>query len=240
MKDKKCIAILLSGGCGLRMMSDRPKQYIRIKDRLLVTYSLETLLGHSGVSAVQIVAEPEWRKIILADLERNGISRKKLCGFSVPGLTRQLSILNGLHDIRELAETDDVVMIHDAARPNLSVKQISSCLKELENHDGVMPALVMKDTVYLSENGSTVSELLKREKLFAGQAPELFRYGKYYEANVRLMPDELPKVNGSTEPAILSGMDIIMVSGDENNYKITTQADLERFRLSVEKHKESE
>lgn len=235
MRDKKCVAILLSGGCGLRMMADRPKQYIRIKDRLLITYSLETLLEHPGISAVQIVAEFGWREIILADLERNGISREKICGFSIPGVTRQLSILNGLQDIRKIAGMDDAVLIHDAARPNLTAKQISSCLQELGNHDGIIPVLVMKDTVYLSENGSTVSKLLERNKIFAGQAPELFRFGKYYDANVRLMPDELPKVNGSTEPAIFAGMDIIMTIGDENNYKITTHADLERFCLSVQK-----
>lgn len=229
MQDKKCIAILLSGGTGLRMAVNRPKQYIRIKDRLLITYSLETLLAHPGVDAVQIVAEFEWREIIMADLERNGTCREKVCGFSIPGLTRQLSILNGLQDIRKLADPEDTVLIHDAARPNLTEGLVSACMEALGAHDGVMPVLPMKDTVYLSEDGSAISELLKRDKIFAGQAPELFRFGRYYEANIRLMPDKLPGVCGSTEPAIAAGMDIIIIPGDENNYKVTTPADLERF-----------
>ena len=76
--------------------------------------------------------------------------------------------------------------------------------------------------------------LLEREKVFAGQAPEVFDFEKYYEANVRLFPDGLQKIRGSTEPAVLAGMDVIMIPGDEKNYKITTKGDLERFRKEKE------
>lgn len=238
MKDRKCIAILLSGGVGSRMEADRPKQYIRVKDRLILTYCLETLLAHPQIDAVQIVAEYKWREIILADAERTeGANTCKICGFSIPGQTRQLSILNGMQDILEQTQADDIVLIHDAARPNLTAGQISACIKALGSHDGVLPALPMKDTVYASDNGRTISRLLDRSRLFSGQAPELFEFGKYYEANMRLMPDCLAKVNGSTEPAFMAGMDIVMTAGDENNYKITTPADLERFRRQIEQEK---
>lgn len=70
-------------------------------------------------------------------------------------------------------------------------------------------------------------------RVYAGQAPEGFVFGKYFEANRRLMPDEILKINGSTEPAILAGMDIAMVPGAERNFKITTAADLERFEQIV-------
>ena len=59
---------------------------------------------------------------------------------------------------------------------------------------------------------------------------ELFVLGKYYEANEQLLPQKILQVNGSTEPAVLAGMDIAMIPGDEGNYKITTKADLKRFR----------
>ena len=94
--------------------------------------------------------------------------------------------------------------------------------------------LPMKDTVYLSRDGKSVSSLLNRQEIFAGQAPELFVLGKYYESNERLLPQKILKVNGSTEPAILAGMDIAMIPGDENNYKITTGTDLKRFREYIE------
>ena len=71
--------------------------------------------------------------------------------------------------------------------------------------------------------------------VYAGQAPEVFRIGRYYEANRKLLPEEIYKINGSTEPAVLDGMDIVMIPGDEGNFKITTAGDLERFQEIVER-----
>ena len=53
--------------------------------------------------------------------------------------------------------------------------------------------------------------------------------GRYYEANRALLPDKILEINGSAEPAIMAGMDIAMISGDERNFKITTVADLQKF-----------
>lgn len=223
------IALILSGGTGARMGSKIPKQYIEVNGRPIISYCIRRLSGHRGIDGIQIVADPIWRACIESCLADDDLAGK-FRGFSQPGENRQLSILHGLADIRLYARDQDFVLIHDAARPLLSEKMISRCLDAAEGRDGVIPVLPMKDTVYLSENGKTVSALLNREKIFAGQAPEGFRLHAYYEANRRLLPDEILKINGSTEPAILAGMDIAMIAGDENNFKITTKADLERFQ----------
>ncbi|MBQ8956634.1 MAG: 2-C-methyl-D-erythritol 4-phosphate cytidylyltransferase, partial [Lachnospiraceae bacterium] len=108
------------------------------------------------------------------------------------------------------------------------------CYKALSGHDGVMPVLPMKDTVYLSDDKKSVSELLDRSRVFAGQAPELFYFKPYYEANMKLMPDKILEINGASEPAVMAGMDIVMIPGDERNFKVTTDADMERFRRIME------
>ena len=130
-------------------------------------------------------------------------------------------------------EDMDLVLVQDAARPNTSMECIMSCLTIAENEDGAMPVLPMKDTIYASADGKMISGLLDRKTLFAGQAPESFRFGKYLAANEALLPDRILEINGSTEPAILAGMHICMISGDEGNYKITTSADLERFEQEI-------
>ena len=76
--------------------------------------------------------------------------------------------------------------------------------------------------------------MLNRNEIYAGQAPEVFRLRKYYEANQRLLPDKILQINGATEPAIMAGMDIAMIPGDERNFKITTKTDLENFNRIVE------
>ncbi len=126
------------------------------------------------------------------------------------------------------------MLIHDAARPLLTGRQISECLQGVVGHDGLMPVLPMKDTVYESRDGGhSVAGLLDRSAIYAGQAPEVFQIGMYYQAIQRLLPDQIRGINGSTEPAILAGMDIAMIPGDEGNFKITTQADLERFEKII-------
>ena len=73
------------------------------------------------------------------------------------------------------------VFIHDAARPNLTSEMITSYLGAMEGHDGVLPVFSMKDTVYYSEDGKQVDKLLDRSKIYAGQAPEVFDFAKYYQ-----------------------------------------------------------
>ncbi len=219
-------ALLLSGGTGTRMGVETPKQYIEVKGRPIIAYCLRTLLSHEGIDAVQIVADEMWQQTIMECMESPG----KFRGFSRPGKTRQLSVLNGLEDIRRYAGDTDYVLIHDAARPLLTAELITDCLEAATAHDGVLPVLPMKDTVYYSEDGRAVASLLERSRIFAGQAPELFALGKYYEANKRLLPEKILTINGSTEPAVMAGMDIAMIPGDEGNFKITTKADLERFK----------
>lgn len=225
-------ALILSGGVGLRLGAGIPKQYIEVSGRMIISYCIEQLSLHERIDAIQIVAEREWHEQILKEVSEYDINNK-FKGFSAPGKTRQMSVFNGLEDILKYASADDTVLIHDAARPCLSAGLITSCIEGINGHDGVLPVLPMKDTVYLSTDGSCVSELLDRSQIYAGQAPELFYLGKYYDANKKLFPDKIFTINGSTEPAILAGLDIAMIPGEEKNFKITTKEDLERFKEVV-------
>lgn len=233
------IALVLSGGTGTRLGGEIPKQYRVVGGKPIISYCLETFIKQEEIDAIQIVADLTWQDFVA---ENSNMSigdaitwKKKLKGFSLPGENRQLSIWNGLQDICNYAGESDVVLIHDAARPLLSEKLILECLNGMEGYDGVLPVLPMKDTLYLSENGEKISGLLNRSQIFAGQAPEAFRLGKYYRANKALFPEQMKQINGSTEPAIIAGMKIRMIPGDERNFKITTKDDLMRFEEIVAK-----
>lgn len=226
------IALILAGGSGSRMGMDTPKQYLEMCGRPVMEYSLSVFAENAHIDAIQIVAEAKWQNLIRGCLERTDLEQK-FRGFSAPGLSRQLSILSGLEDISRYAPPQSAVIIHDAARPRVSRELIEESLAALSVHDGVLPVLPMKDTVYYSATGKKVDKLLKRECIYAGQAPETFRLGAYLEANRALLPDEILRINGSTEPAILTGLDIVMIPGEEQNYKITTKTDLQRFEQDL-------
>jgi 4-diphosphocytidyl-2-methyl-D-erithritol synthase len=223
------VALILSGGTGTRLGSDIPKQYIEVYDRPVISYCLEQLSRHEKIDGIQIVAAAQWHEKITACLKKYD-KNNKFRGFSNPGVNRQLSIYNGLTDIRKYADNSDVVLVHDAARPLILAQTITDCLEAVRGHDGAVPVLPMKDTVYRSMDGKKISALVKRSEIFAGQAPEAFKIGGYYEANRSLLPDKILTINGSTEPAVMAGMDMVMIAGDEGNFKITTAEDLERFR----------
>lgn len=228
------VALVLAGGTGTRLGADIPKQYIDVKGKPIILYCLETLSMIKEIDAIQIVSNTEWYSFLKRIIVENQKLKMKIRGFSEPGENRQLSILNGVKDVCAYTSREDIVLIHDAARPLLSKKLVLECLNACKSHDGVLPVLPMKDTIYLSKDGKTISSLLDRKELFAGQAPEAFRIGKYLDANQALLPNQIKNINGSTEPAILFGMDIVTIPGDECNFKITTKDDLEQFRHIVE------
>lgn len=243
-------ALVLSGGTGTRMGSSMPKQYIEVGGRPVISYCIKTLSKSDRIDAIWIVAALEWQENIHKWISDFGLS-SKFRGFSAPGANRQLSVYNGIRDIKDMLSDTEYVLIHDAARPMITEADIENCITAVPGHDGVLPVLPMKDTVYVSNDGTTVTGLLERSRIFAGQAPEVFVLEKYLKANEQLLnriesngcekPESpqnsaIMKINGSTEPAVMAGMDIVMIPGNEDNFKITTMTDLERFKTIVEQN----
>lgn len=228
-------AIILSGGIGSRMKGiDVPKQYYIVEDKPIIMYSVETIVNNKSIDGFIIVALDEWYQFIKKSMRDMGEYMSKFMGFALPGENRQMSIYNGLMFFRDKIQDDDIIFIHDAARPNITDDLITKCIENAKEYDGVIPVLEMKDTVYYSDTGKRINHLINRKKIFSGQAPEAFKYKKYLHANELLLPNEILKINGSTEPAFLAGMNISMINGLENNYKITTKFDLDKFKKEKE------
>ena len=216
------IAIILSGGTGLRASTDIPKQYIEVNNTPVIADSIGVFERHEDISKYVIVASDEWTDYITK------FTGDKFIGFAPAGKTRQLSILNGLKVLSNIASDDDTIIIHDAARPFVSAETINALVKACKTHDGAMPALPVKDTMYIRK-GDKVHSLIDRDTIISGQAPEAFLYKKYLNANEVLLPEKILSIKGSTEPAFMAGMDVAVIDGDENNFKITTKQDLVRY-----------
>lgn len=229
-------AIILSGGVGSRMGLDIPKQYVKINNKPIFSYCLETILACKEIDKIIIVVSDEWIEFVKKYV--SNINTSKSIFYAAPGETRQYSIYNALKVIKEIGGQDkDIVLIHDAARPLVSSQLISNCIKSCQNADGVLPVIPVKDTIYFSKDGNQIDDLLNRSCLWAGQAPEAFHFEKYIKAHEEMDRNELLKINGSTEIAVKAGMKCQMIEGDPMNFKITTSEDLINFENITKNNK---
>ena len=234
------IAIILSGGVGSRMGRGIPKQYIEIEEKPIIWYCLKTFSECARIDALVIGCAFEWLEYVKNQV--NNIRCQKPVFYSSPGETRQFSIYNALKVVKEQGYGEsDVVIIHDAARPLVSKDLINRCIDECctVGVDGILPVIAVKDTIYQSADGTSISNLLNRNELFAGQAPEAFLFDKYLHLHEMMSHDELLKINGSTEIAYKGGLSVKLIEGDEMNFKITTPEDLFNFE-SIVKNRQNE
>ena len=221
--------VILAVGAGTRMGGCVPKQFINVNGKPLLQYSLEAVRDCECAGEVWIVAGEPWRGAVERMIKEAGIS-SRFRGLCDPGPERQVSVMNALTELmKEETAENSYVMVHDGARPLVSGELIRRCFEAAAGRDGAVPVLPVRDTVYRMEDGR-LSGLLKRDQLAAGQAPEVFRLKPYYDANLALMPDQIMRIRGSAEPAVLAGMDIVVIPADERNIKITTQEDLAYLR----------
>ena len=225
-------ALILSGGSGQRFGNNKPKQYLEIAAKPIIGYCIDAFQNNPEIDTITIVLAEEWKRYIDNYIHDNEIT--KFSSFAKSGCSRQHSILSGLESIYSTyANDDDLVIIHDAARPCVSDDIIHDCIITLKNFSMAMPVINVKDTVYYSENGMTISKLLNRDCLFAGQAPEGCHLGPYLDINRKMTDAELSATRGTCEAGFKYGLSVGMFNGDEGNYKITVPQDLEKFKMQI-------
>jgi len=223
----KNIAVVLSGGTGARLGAELPKQYIELAGKPILVHTLERLERCEAVDGAVVAAAPEWKPRILQWKET--FSLTKMAAVAPAGENRQLSIRNGLMTAERLMDRDELsgVIIQDAVRPMTSVKLLTRLVKELREAPAVMPALPITDTTYTSRDGQWVDGLLDRSALYAGQAPEAFRYWPYW-ALYRDAPEEILRtMSGSCQLPYSAGWKVKMIPGEHGNIKVTYSGDLE-------------
>ncbi len=228
----KCTAALVvAAGRGSRMAQNggtTPKQYMSIGDAPILSHTLNALGNHPGISRILTVIhedDADQYSTTLASLNNNII--EKLLPAVTGGKTRQISVLNGLNSLNDLEV--DQVLIHDAARPFLSIKVIDRVLEELENGvDGVLAALPVVDTLKRQPRTCAPLETVDRTNLYAAQTPQGFPLDQILAAHRAASDAKKNDFTDDTSLAEWHGMTIKICEGEPANFKITTPADLIR------------
>jgi len=224
----KTYAIIPSGGSGKRAVSDLPKQYLKFNDKELLAYTLEVFQNCSGIDEIIIAARQEYFDVILSIKNKYGFS--KISKIVEGGIERQDSVSNGLKSIA--AEDDDVIVVHDAARPLLTQQILLDAIKCAVEHGSGVVAIKARDTLIINKNDD-FNEYINRENVYYVQTPQAFKYKILTNA---LQKAENENFYGTDESMLLTNAayNFHIVEGNFENFKITTDSDLQLFKRIVD------
>ncbi|MBD9469523.1 2-C-methyl-D-erythritol 4-phosphate cytidylyltransferase [Pseudoxanthomonas sp. PXM01] len=217
-------AVVPAAGRGTRFGAELPKQYLMVDGALLIAHTLSALFAHDAVEgAVVPVSEndPDWPGwVSFAD---------KPVQVCVGGATRAASVLAGLRALPEHVRADDFVLVHDAARPNLSLTDLSQLLERGRNDPvGAILAAPVRDTLKRAGDDGGIDGTEPRERLWRAFTPQLFRRLQLTRALEAATADGVEVTDEAMAMERL-GLRPLLVEGSESNFKITTPADLARF-----------
>jgi 2-C-methyl-D-erythritol 4-phosphate cytidylyltransferase len=214
-------ALILAAGDSRRFGGGTAKQFLLLAGKPVVRHSVEAFLA-AGVDTVVVVTGSDQRAE--AEAAVAGLPVRVVDG----GATRDASTRAGLAALGD-AEGDDIVLIHDGARPLVDAETIQRCLAALEDAPAVTVAAPATDTMLEVELGAVVA-VPPRNRMFRAQTPQGFRFDIITRAHAAAAatPDFLPTDDCGVVNRFLPDTPIAVVMGTPRNLKITTPEDLPR------------
>ena len=220
----KNIALITAAGQGTRLQGfGLPKQFIRVNGKPLLIYSVEAFNKCQSIDEIYIITSKEYIEEVKRLCRQYGI--KKLKDVVEGGQTRQQSVLNGLLALyNDEINDDDIILIHDGARPLVDESIIKNNIEACLKYDAVETAIPATDTIIRSNEGQIIDEIPSREGLYQVQTPQTFRFKLVFEAHKRF--ESLKVATDDAQLVKNIGKSVHLVGGNKKNLKITTIEDL--------------
>lgn len=223
-------AIVPAAGRGSRFGSEVPKQYLDVAGQPLIAHALQALLAHPTVQgAVVVLAEgdthwPGWQSLVDKPLVT-----------CIGGSERADSVLAGLAALPESVRPDDFVLVHDAARPNLRRDDLDQLLNRGRvDPVGAILAAPVRDTLKRAGDDGGIDGTEPRERLWRALTPQLFRRLQLTRA-LEAARDAGIAVTDESMAMERQGHRPLLVEGSDDNFKVTTPADLALFEFILSK-----
>ncbi len=226
-EEKPLWCVVPAAGRGSRIGSVIPKQYLSLGGVAVLQRTLDVLLRVPGVQKVFVATQPEhagfYNKL---DASSNPLV-EAVRGYDL----RVGSVASGVAAVRDQAGDDAWVLVHDAARPLVSVADICNLVNSVIDSDAVggLLASPAKDTIKKADNGTRCVTTVPREGLWLAQTPQLFKAGQLADA----IDSALDNQHGAVASAVtdeasvfeLMGMQPLLVEAQSINLKITMPQD---------------
>jgi 2-C-methyl-D-erythritol 4-phosphate cytidylyltransferase len=210
-------AILLMAGNGRRMGNSIPKQFHEIQEKKIYLHTLQALEESRLFDQIILVCHSDWIDCV----KEEATGMKIIAG----GATRQESSYRGI-----LACETDYVLIHDAVRPFVSSQILKENVETVKKYRAVDTCIASADTIVVSQDGEYIDDIPPRAHYLRGQTPQTFAVPLILEAHQRTL-----KTDASDDCSLVldMGHDVYIVKGSEENFKITTEFDLQLAKLRL-------
>ena len=206
-----CCFIILAGGESKRFNSKIPKPYYLYKGKPLLLHSIDKAKKYKKFSKIVLVVNKKHKSYIK-------MLKIKDIKIIIGGNTRAESAYNALNSIK--GNDFKNVIIHDAARPNFSLKLLDRLYRGLKSNDCVIPAIQTTDSV--KQKSSNVITNLKRENIYLIQTPQAFNYKKLY----KLQNNKSIEITDDANLFVNANKKVKIIKGEFNNNKITINSDI--------------
>ena len=229
----KITAIVLAAGSGSRMKSKTKKQFMEIKGKPVIWYSLFEF-EKSRVDEIILVTGKEYIDYCKKEIVEK-YNLKKIKNVVAGGSERYESVYNGLKEV-----TGNIVLIHDGARPLINNEIIERSIEGTIKSDACVVGVPVKDTIKRANKEGYIIDTPNRSELWITQTPQSFKTDLVKMA-YKKMKEELEKGNTTlniTDDAMVveefTTNQVRFVQGDYKNIKVTTPEDIDIAELFIE------
>lgn len=228
MTSPRYFALIPAAGVGARMGAECPKQYMPLAGKLMLLHVLDTFASTPAIEHVYVVVSKADGYISEALADAKHLADRVTVIYK-GGSTRQQSVLNGLHEVRAQVADEDWILVHDAARPGLTPALIERLINEVRSDAvGGLLALPVVDTLKRSDADGRAEATVQRDKLWAAQTPQMFRY----ELLKRALEQAINVTDESSAVEAI-GLRPKLVEGSPRNFKITLPHDVALAELHL-------
>lgn len=228
-------AVIPAAGAGRRFGGPVPKQYLELGEHRVIDHSIDSFAGHAAVSGCMVALSPEddwWQETRYAGHP----FVQRVAG----GAERSDSVASALVALSERAAAEDWVLVHDAARPCLTVSDLDRLIEALEDESvGALLAVPVHDTVKAAAESSParVEQTLPRHQLWRAFTPQAFRLGQLQQALHHCQSAGIAITDDASAIEQL-GLQPRLVAGRSDNIKITRPEDLPLARFFLDQQRE--
>lgn len=233
------IAVIIAGGSGRRTGQKIPKQFINIYDKPIIIYTLEGFQRHPDIDAIEVVCLEGWHDILRAYARQYDIT--KLKWIVSGGNSGQESIRNGVFNLKDKCQPNDVIIIHDGIRPMIDEDVLSDVIVTCKKHGNAVTSLPYNEQIFRIKDEETTEEYIPRETLRRVMTPQAYKFDKLYWAYEKAFRENIG-IHGSSYTNTMMvdlGETLHFASGSNKNIKITTADDFELFKALLTTKKSS-